>query len=108
MDPCNELAWLLATGSDPAVRDPAEAVRLADRAVRLSGGRDPNLLDTQAAAQAAAGRFERAIETARRARELALGIHLASQAEDIRARLEDYERGIAYTQPRVDSLARAR
>ena len=108
VDPCNELAWLLATGSDPALRDPAGAVRLAERAVELSGGRDPNVLDTQAAAQAAAGRFERAVETARRARELALGTHSTSLAEDIRVRLADYERGIPYAQPRVDSLARTR
>ena len=108
VDPCNELAWLLATGSDPALRDPAEAVRLADRAVHLSGGRDPNVLDTQAAAQASAGQFERAVETARRAGELALRFHSASLAGDIRTRLAGYARGVPYTQPRVDSLPRAR
>jgi WD40 repeat protein len=32
----NSLAWLLATGPDPKLRDPAQAVRLAHRAVELA------------------------------------------------------------------------
>jgi serine/threonine protein kinase/tetratricopeptide (TPR) repeat protein len=32
----NDLAWLLATGSDPKLRDPGEAVRLAKKAVELA------------------------------------------------------------------------
>jgi tetratricopeptide (TPR) repeat protein len=108
VDPHNELAWLLATGPDPALRDPAEAVRLAERAVDLSGGRDPNVLDTQAAAQAAAGQFARAAGTAARARSLALAMHAAPLAADLGVRLAGYERGVPYTQPLPDSLARAR
>jgi tetratricopeptide (TPR) repeat protein len=67
----NNLAWLLAAGRDPRLRDPEEAIVLADEAVRLSGGRDPNVLDTLATAQAAAGRHAAARITAARALEAA-------------------------------------
>src|SRR5206468_2337635 len=71
--PMNTLAWLLATSPEPSVRNGAEAVRLATRALELTGGRDPNLLDTMAAAQAAAGDFGAAAETERHAIALASG-----------------------------------
>jgi tetratricopeptide (TPR) repeat protein len=106
VDPCNELAWLLATGPDPALRDPHQALRLADRAVVLSGGHDPNVLDTQAAVQAAAGQFARAVETAGRARDLALSMNAVPLAEALRARLAGYERGLPFTLSPADSLAR--
>ncbi len=63
----NNLAWLLATSRDPRLRDPEVAVSLAEEATRLSGGRDPNVLDTLATAQAAAGRSAEAHATAARA-----------------------------------------
>ena len=95
----NRLAWLLATSADASVRDGAEGLRLAGRAVRLTGAVDPNVLDTQAAAQAAAGQYERAVETAREALRLALGAEAQSLADEIRARLSLYERGEAYRAP---------
>jgi Flp pilus assembly protein TadD len=107
-DPCNELAWLLATSPDPATRDPAEALRLAARAVELSGRRDPNVLDTQAAAQAAAGRFEEAVQTARAALGLALRFPAGSLVEDLRARLALYEQRVPYRQPAGTLPARPR
>jgi Tfp pilus assembly protein PilF len=97
-DPWNQLAWLLATCPDSTVRDPDEAMRLAGRAVELSSARDANVLDTQAAAQAAAGRFGRAVETARRALAVARAIDDESLAHTIRLRLAMYERGIAYVE----------
>ena len=39
--PMSEVAWILATHSDSAVRDPAQAVRLAERAADLTGRRSP-------------------------------------------------------------------
>ena len=73
-----DLALLLATHADAGVRDPADAVRLAARAVDLARKRaaDPEqrfamnprddalLLDALAAAYAAAGRFDEAARTA--------------------------------------------
>lgn len=55
-EPIEALARLLATSTAPTVRDPQEAVRLAERAVDLTGGKDPKALDALKAARAAAGR----------------------------------------------------
>jgi Flp pilus assembly protein TadD len=52
--PLVALAWSLATAPDPALRDADEAVRLAERAADLTGGRDRTALDALAAARAAA------------------------------------------------------
>ena len=68
---CNNLAWLFATCPDAAVRDGAKAIALAQRAVKLSGHKDPDFLDTLAAAYAEAARFPEALATVREALELA-------------------------------------
>src|SRR5205814_6723791 len=47
--PRNKLAWILATSSDASIRDGSRAVELANEAVRLSHGKDPNYLRTLAA-----------------------------------------------------------
>ncbi len=71
-------------------------MRLAGRAVELSGHADPGFLDTQAAAQAAAGRFDLAIQSARMALALASEAHADALAGLIRQRLALYERRTAY------------
>ncbi|PYX09086.1 MAG: hypothetical protein DMG85_09690, partial [Acidobacteria bacterium] len=65
--PRNNLAWLLATSPDASIRDGNRAVELANEAMRLSHGKDPNCLRTLATACAESGRFAEAEETARRA-----------------------------------------
>ncbi|MGB8352604.1 MAG: tetratricopeptide repeat protein, partial [Chthoniobacteraceae bacterium] len=65
----NNLAWMLATVADPSLRDGARAIELAQRANQSTGGANPGILHTLAAAYAAAGRFPDAVTTAR----LALG-----------------------------------
>jgi len=65
------LAWLQATSVDERLRDPAEAVRLAEQARDAAERPTAEILDTLAAAYAAAGRFEAAVQTARQALELA-------------------------------------
>ncbi|HUF62787.1 MAG TPA: ASPIC/UnbV domain-containing protein [Verrucomicrobiales bacterium] len=67
----NNLAWQLAAHPDLALRDGAEAVRLAERADGITAREDPSILDTLAAAHAEAGSFDRAVETAQRALEMA-------------------------------------
>ncbi len=69
----SNLAWLLATCPDGAVRNGGEAVGLAELAVKISGGRDGRALDILGAAYAEAGRFGEAVETTRRAIALAAG-----------------------------------
>ena len=64
----NNLAWLLATSRDASLRDPERALELALRARTLAAKPDAAsdrehaaVLDTLAAAQAAAGRFSEAV-----------------------------------------------
>lgn len=54
------LAGTLATHPDPQLRDPEEAVRLAERALQLTDGRDPRVLGVLATAYRAAGRDDEA------------------------------------------------
>jgi tetratricopeptide (TPR) repeat protein len=63
----DELAWLLATYPDSDARDGAEAVRLAERACKLTDRRDPALLATLAAAYAETGDFSRGVAAAEEA-----------------------------------------
>ena len=63
----NNIAWLLATASNASIRDGARAVRFAQEAVQLSGGREPRFLRTLAAAYAESGRFPEAIALAQQA-----------------------------------------
>jgi tetratricopeptide (TPR) repeat protein len=97
-EPLNALAWLLATSPDPAIRGAEEALRLAGRAVELTGGRDPKVLDTLAAAQAAAGHFDEAVRTQRRAIELASQSPADTLARGMRDRMKLYARGTGYTE----------
>lgn len=56
----HNLARLLATSPDPGVRDGTLALRLALAVRERTGGRDPRVLDTLAAAYAAAGQPDNA------------------------------------------------
>jgi tetratricopeptide (TPR) repeat protein len=93
-----ELAWLLGTHPDPRIRDPREAVRLAERASRLTDRKDAAVLDVLAAAYAATGRFSEAVATARAA--LALLPDRSEFATSIQQRLDLYTKGRPYQQPR--------
>ncbi|MGA9451350.1 MAG: tetratricopeptide repeat protein, partial [Verrucomicrobiia bacterium] len=54
----NNLAWLLATAPEAALRDGNEAVRLAEHACQLTGYKEALLIGTLAAAYAEAGRYD--------------------------------------------------
>jgi tetratricopeptide (TPR) repeat protein len=76
----NDLAWLLATHPDAAVRDGKAAVELVERALAAkNAGINPTLLSTAAAAYAETGRFDTAINKA----EQALALARASGNEQI-------------------------
>jgi tetratricopeptide (TPR) repeat protein len=92
----NNLAWLLATCPDPALRDPAESIRLARASVEASGARDPGVLDTLAAALAAEGHYEEAARSADRGAELAEGAGRRALGQAIRARAALYRTGRPY------------
>lgn len=63
----NNLAWLLTSNPDAALRDGRRAVMLAQRACELTKNESPLLLGTLAAAYAEAGQFEDAVRTGERA-----------------------------------------
>jgi len=67
----NNLAWIVATTADASLRDPEEAVRVAEALMRWLKRPRPEFLDTLAASYASAGRFDDAIRTASRAATLA-------------------------------------
>jgi Tfp pilus assembly protein PilF len=92
----NDLAWILATDPDPALRDGQQAVIMAERACQASLVPDPQLIGTLAAAYAEAGRFPDAIAAAERAKDLATkqgNLALAQRNEEL---LQYYRRGEAY------------
>jgi tetratricopeptide (TPR) repeat protein len=65
------LAWLLATCPDSTVRNPDLAIQRAQTVIELGGEKDAVNFDTLAAAQANAGNFDAAMDSARKAIELA-------------------------------------
>jgi len=89
--PLNGLAWLLATAGDKSLRDGPQAVRLAERAQRLTNGSDANILDTLAAAYAEVGDFASAVRTARSALQVAEAQSNTDLAGLVRREIKLYE-----------------
>jgi len=94
----NMLSWVLATTPDGSLQDGVEAVRTAERALQLAGD-DPHVLDTLAAAYAAAGRFEDAVDAADRALNLAKARSLTQLESALRDRRDLYIAGRPYRRP---------
>ena len=90
----NNLAWVLATCPQASARNGARAVELAQQAERLSGGKNPAILGTLAAAYAAAGRFPEAVSTAQLALDLAASQTNTAQADILRANIGLYQAGL--------------
>ncbi|HEV2327772.1 MAG TPA: tetratricopeptide repeat protein [Verrucomicrobiae bacterium] len=65
------LAWVLATSTEDPLRNGSDAVELAKRANELTGGQDPMILKTLAAAYAENSDFPDAIKTAQQAIQIA-------------------------------------
>jgi tetratricopeptide (TPR) repeat protein len=97
----NNIAWTLATSPD------AEAVELAERALKLSGDGEPAILDTLAAAYAESGRFPDAVRTAQQALTLATRQNKAALADALRARIRLYQAGLPYHAASSSSPARS-
>jgi tetratricopeptide (TPR) repeat protein len=92
------LAWLRATCTDASLRNGAEAVELAQRANRLTGGKQPDMLDALAAAYAEAGWFPEALATARQALALAGQQKNHALVDALQDRIARYEAGKPYRQ----------
>lgn len=88
-DAANNLAWILATQTDPRYFDPREAVRIAELSSRRVHHSQPELLDTLAVACAAAGQYESALAWAKRGLKVAESSRQAQVAKELRARLRE-------------------
>jgi tetratricopeptide (TPR) repeat protein len=87
----NNLAWILATSENETIRNADEAVLLAERACKVVDYKKATMLDTLAAAYAAAGRFPEAVATAQKALELAHASKDKQMADIINRSLQLYK-----------------
>src|SRR5262249_7528409 len=93
-------AWVLAAHADAAIRNPPDAVRLPERAAALTASRDARVLDILSMAYAAAGRFDRAIATARGA---AAAVDVRDRA--LAARIDEHLRAYETHRPYVQDFS---
>ena len=89
----NNLARILATHKNPKIRDGAEAAQLAQKACELTAYRKVKFLDTLAAAYAEEAQFNKAIQIAQKAIQLAQSSNRIEAAKAIEERLQLYEAG---------------
>ncbi len=92
----NYLAGMLATHADPEIRNPEQAIRVAEKLVEETGRQVPMFLDTLAAAHASAGDFTRAMEIAQEAIDIASAAGASEMADGISTRLQLYREGRPY------------
>jgi tetratricopeptide (TPR) repeat protein len=95
----NNLAWLLATSRDAALRDGSQAIRLASRVCELTRGERPEPLDTLAAAQAEAGQFDQAIVTVQKGLDLAARAGKQDLVRQMKERLALYQASRPFHEP---------
>ncbi len=95
----NNLAWILATNKDPEIRKPSGAVQFGEKVCQLTGFKDQNCLDTLAAAYAAAGQFDQAVQTAEKALALARAARDNAGVQDILQKQKLYQARQAYVEP---------
>jgi tetratricopeptide (TPR) repeat protein len=94
------IAFIRATAADASLRDPGQAISLAERADTLTGHRDLAMLDALAAAYAAGGRYDDAVTIARTAMAQATMLGQTVVADQFRRRLALYQKGQPYRMPR--------
>lgn len=89
----SNLAWILATAPDPALRNGPRAVELASQANDMTGSESPIILHALAAAYAESGQFSAATETAQRASALAKSHGLDTLVAHLRREIKLYQAG---------------
>jgi tetratricopeptide (TPR) repeat protein len=95
----NNLAWLLATSAQPSLRNAGQAIQLARRANELTGGKNPVVLGTLAAAFAEGGQFDDARRSAQAAIAAAQASGQQQLVERLNGQLRLYEAGTPFHQP---------
>jgi tetratricopeptide (TPR) repeat protein len=104
-DCMSNLALLIATKPEIKDRDTSEAIRLAGGACKLTNYKDPAYLGTLAAAQASAGRFSEAVDTANKALSLADAANQPQLKNTIGRHLSLYKQGKDCIEPSPKPLA---
>jgi tetratricopeptide (TPR) repeat protein len=89
----SNLAWVFATYPEDSMRDGGRAVELAQKALRVSGGKIPMVFRILGAAYAENGRFSQAIETAQRGAELANSQGNPGLAAELQSNIALYQTG---------------
>jgi tetratricopeptide (TPR) repeat protein len=95
----NNLAWLLAACPEASLRNGSKAVQLATQANALTGGENPIILHTLAAALAEAGRFSEAVETAQQALRVAEAQSNTGLAGALQSEMKLYQAGMPFHIP---------
>jgi twitching motility protein PilT len=93
-DILNNLAWLLATADNPDAGTLERALAMAEKANVLTAGLRAGVLDTLGAAYAQSGRFDMALDAARKGLKLARLNKEMELAAALERRIELYERGV--------------
>jgi len=86
----SHVAVVLATQKDPQLRNTDEALRLAQKAVSITEGKDPAPLDALARVYAELGRFTEAADVAERAAQLTSESGDAERANELFSRVRIY------------------
>ena len=92
-DNLDNAAWLLATSPEASLRNGPKALALARQLDRVSGGNNPVILDTLAAAYAETGQFSEAVDAAQRALALARAQNNTVLAEALRQQVKLLQAG---------------
>jgi Flp pilus assembly protein TadD len=87
---CN-LAWVLSTNKNASIRDGTKAAALARTAADLTNGDNPRVLRILAAAYAESGDFDKATETAERARDVAESQGNSDLAKTLEGNIESFK-----------------
>lgn len=107
-DDFETLTWLarvLASDEDPAVRNAADAVSLAQRADAITDGEQPFVLDTLGMAFAQAGRFKDAQDAVQKAIERTTAAGSQKTVPEMQQRLQLYQSGQPYFENFSKTLA---
>jgi Flp pilus assembly protein TadD len=87
----NSLAWILATDKKERIRNGEEAVRWALVACKATSRKNPDYIDTLAAAYAEAGSFQKAVKTAEEGLALAKSIGDKELQAELKDRIKLYK-----------------
>jgi tetratricopeptide (TPR) repeat protein len=86
-----QVAWTLATSPTASVRDGSRALKLAQQLDQLSGGENPVIRRTLAAALAETGKFPEALDVAGQALTLATTQTNSALANSLQAEMKSYQ-----------------